>query len=80
VLYGQLAPEIRARIDEHYGYTDILSMESELRDASKAFIRWRYAHEHELLAASAETLERIGRTLHAIVREISPHLISVFEA
>lgn len=80
VLYSQLSSELRGRIDEVYGYTDILSMESELRDASRAFVRWRYAHEYEELAASPETLSRIGTTLHRMVREIRPDLVSVFEA
>jgi hypothetical protein len=78
-LYGQLAPEIQEKIDESYGYTGILSIKSELDDAASAFLRWRYAHEYEELAASPETLARIGATLHRVACEIRPELISAFE-
>lgn len=55
-------------------------MESELRDAARAFVRWRYAHEYEELVASPETLSRIGTTLPRMVREMRPDLVSDFEA
>ena len=79
-LYEQLAPAVQEKIDEAYGHTGILSIKSELEDASKAFLHWRYAHEHEELAASPETLAKIGATLHRIAREIDPNLVSIFES
>ncbi|WP_406857576.1 hypothetical protein ABEG18_08140 [Alsobacter sp. KACC 23698] len=51
----------------------------ELRTVSNSFEQWRYAHEHEFLISSADTLMSIADAFRASIRELHPKLVSVFD-
>ncbi|MFD0935544.1 hypothetical protein ACFQ12_10175 [Methylobacterium trifolii] len=83
LLFAQLDPPLWAMIERHYSggwpLRD-LDVGSELHDASKAFVEWRYIHEHDSRAISPKTLAAIGSALHKTVKDVAPNLVSVFEA
>lgn len=74
---------MQARAQEHYFHAGTpvgTAIASELEDASKAFVHWRYIHENGFLSAKPLILKRIGTALHKTTRELAPDLVSVFEA
>lgn len=82
LLFAQLDAPLQAQIERHYSGGQPLAdldVRSELHDASKAFVDWRYVHEHEHLEISPETLATIGIALHKTVRDVAPNLVSTFE-
>jgi hypothetical protein len=78
-LFDKLPSRVQQRIDANFGSWEGAAREC-LADARNAFVEWRYPHEKQFLAASDESLAKLGLTLRKTVREVRPELISVFEA
>lgn len=79
-LYDGLTPEIQATLVEHtrFSFGSSVRLREGIAALSKAFVQWRYAHEHEMLVVINDHLEELARGLHLTVREIRPDLISCY--
>ena len=76
-LFNRLPVDVRRRIDGNFD--DWRGARHYLKEARRAFIEWRYPHEHKRLVASDELLNEIAVALRKTVRELYPDLVSVFE-
>jgi hypothetical protein len=81
-LFDMLSPEVQDQIDRRFrdcSFSYSTGVGDVLVEARKAFVEWRYPHEHEFLSASVEELAAIGVALRRTVRDLRPDLVSVFE-
>ncbi len=70
-LYNDLPPETKSAL---LAECDGIDLVSELTSAENAFVKWRYSHEHEILAIDPSKLSEIITRCHRLVRKLNPKL------
>jgi hypothetical protein len=79
-LFDSLVPETRAIIVEktRCAYGSEEDLRERIEGISKAFVDWRYAHEHEFLFVSNDHLTDLAYGLHVTLRRLYPDLVSCY--
>lgn len=73
-LYDKLSDETRAIVVASWKFPgDPDHLRNLMKDASDDFVRWRYAHEYDLLIASPDELHDIARADRALARRPEDH-------